>query len=174
AGGRNAQLREEPAHADSCELVALTPPVVDPIAHPGHRPRQRRKLQTLTLPPKETDENKQPGDDSSMAGQRHQVPDSVQQVTVEGSHEAGDGHVELVQLDVDCSEDGQSDQHEDHPLPWLHGAQSARKILNSPFSFAPRSDTHTSFEPSGENMGKLLKPPSAVTCSKPCPSSLMR
>src|SRR2546427_5262046 len=47
-------------------------------------------------------------------------------------------------------------------------------MLNSPFSFAPRSDTHTSFEPSGESMGKLLKSPSEVTCSRPVPSSLMR
>src|SRR5207245_4183931 len=97
-----------------------------------------------------------------------------QRVNVDGAHEAGDRHVQLVQLDADRGEDGQGGQPEECPLPRLHGAQSARKMLNSPFSFVPRSDTHTSVYPSGENMGKLLKPPSAVTCSSPCPSSPMR
>src|SRR5437870_1040676 len=174
SGGRNAQLGEEPAQAYIRERIALTPPVADPIDQPGHRKRHRRELIALAPPTKEADENTRPGDDHPLAGKRHQVADEVQHASVEGAHEAGDRHVQLVQLDADRGEDGQGGQPEDHPLPGFHGAQSARKMLNPPFSFTPRSDTHTSFEPSGENMGKLLKPPSEVTCSRPVPSSLMR
>jgi len=54
-------------------------------------------------------------------------------------------------------EDGRS-KPKPHALPeWVHGTQSARKTLNSPRVAAWRSDTHTSFLPSDENIGKLLK-----------------
>src|SRR5690606_8050434 len=61
------------------------------------------------------------------------------------------------------------------PAPAAHqGTQSAGNTLNSPGSFAFRSDTQTRRLPSGENIGKLLKCPSVVTRSKPAPSSPMR
>ena len=52
------------------------------------------------------------------------------------------------------------------------GTHSARNTLNSSGLLALRSEIHTSSLPSGENMGKLLKCPSKVICSKPVPSSL--
>src|SRR5574337_1159204 len=57
------------------------------------------------------------------------------------------------------------------PIPVHYGTQSARNTLNSPGSFACRSDTQTRRLPSGENMGKLLKCPSMVRRSNPVPSS---
>src|SRR5712691_9798033 len=93
---RNAQLREEPAHAYICELIALTPPGADPLNKPCHRNSHRRELITLTPQTKEADENKRPGDDRPFARKRHQIAESVQLVNVEGPHEAGDRHVQLV------------------------------------------------------------------------------
>src|SRR2546430_7916194 len=105
-GARNAQLREEPAHAYICELIALRPPGADPLDKPCHRKSHRRELILLTAPTNQGDENKRPGDDRPLTGKRHQVTDSVQLVNVEGPHEPGDRHVQLVQLDADRSENG--------------------------------------------------------------------
>src|SRR2546428_5672069 len=140
-GASDAQLREEPAHAYICELIALRPPGADPLNKPCPRNSHRPELISLAPPTYEGDDNKRPGDDHPLAGKRHQVTDSVQLVNVEGPHEARDRHVQLVQLDADRGENGEGDPAEDHLLPGSHGAPPPSKMLKSPFSFAPRSDT---------------------------------
>src|SRR4051812_15561033 len=55
-----------------------------------------------------------------------------------------------------------------------HLPQAAVKILNSYRSLASWSEQNTSVFPSGENSGKLVKPPKVVTCSRPVPSRLTR
>ena len=79
------------------------------------------------------------------------------------SEKPGEGQIDLKESPKHDAEgqrreeDGRS-KPKPHALPeWVHGTQSARKTLNSPRVAAWRSDTHTSFLPSGENIGKLLK-----------------
>src|SRR5207245_10289606 len=121
-GASDAQLREEPAHAYICELIALRPPGADPLNKPCPRNSHRPELISLAPPTYEGDDNKRPGDDHPLAGKRHQVTDSVQLVNVEGPHEAGDRHVQLLQLDAERGENGERERRDDHPLPARNAA----------------------------------------------------
>src|SRR2546422_11663961 len=60
-GARNAQLREEPAHADICELIALRPPGANPLNKPCHRKSHRCELISLAPPTYERSEERRVG-----------------------------------------------------------------------------------------------------------------
>src|SRR5438128_12393155 len=82
-GASDAQLREEPAHAYICELIALRPPGADPLNKPCPRNSHRPELISLAPPNFEGEDNKRPGDDHHLAGKRCQGTDSLQRVTLE-------------------------------------------------------------------------------------------